>query len=216
MDLLEWLQQKENATLILAMIGAVNGTLGLLISFLNRHDALGQAQREQAQQAPWAALRIEAGDHAGCLVRASFFNPSALAIVITQVRVEMPPGRQIVLMHPNPADLLGPPVPDLRSRSTSVTVNWTVRAAAETPERAAFHEAFIVADSRWAPETQQRWRPASRMRETMLAVRFTGHTLSAAQEPIDLLVRASTEMEAAPPQRRASIFARNPARQLPR
>lgn len=191
MSVLLWLQERENATLILALIGAVNGTLGLMISFLNRHDAIGRTQREQAQSTPWAALRIESGDHVACMVRATFFNPSNLAFVITQVRIEKPSGRDVVLMRPDPRDLLGPLIPHLKGAAPAVEVNWTVKATPETPEKPSFHDAFIVAEPRWSPEGRQRWRTASKMRETVLAIRFTGHTLSAAREPIDMLVTAS-------------------------
>ena len=191
MSVLLWLQERENATLMLALIGAVNGTLGLMISFLNRHDAIGRAQREQAQSAPWAALRIESGDHVACMVRATFFNPSNLAFVVTRATIEKPAGREIILMHPDPRDLLGPLIPDLKRAGPAAALNWTVTATPETPEKPSFHDEFIVAEPRWSPETRRRWRPATRMRETVLAIRFTGHTLSAAREPIDMLVKAS-------------------------
>ena len=191
MNVFEWLEAKENATLILALIGAVNGTLGLALSFLNRSDSVRQAKREDAHHAPWVALRIESGDHSGCLVRATLFNPSDVPFVIKQVKVETPHDQEIILLRPDPNDLLGPLIPDLKAANTTVPVNWTVRASPDTPEKPSFHEEFLVTTPRWSPETRHRWRPASKMRETLISIRFVGHTLSAAQHPIDLLVKAS-------------------------
>lgn len=185
--MLAWLT--TNATLVIAVIGAVNGTIGVVLNLLNRRDARREARSRRETGELWAEVETspELGPHA---VRLTFHNPARARYVVRHFEVLKPDGCLVAL------DPRGPDAPFGASPGEASTVDWVIEPSSDPADDRAGHVVLTI----WPGADAVLPRPLPAAPDQLLSLpirmRFHGWIIGRARTPVALEVSARLSMNA--------------------